>query len=117
MSSPTPSITTVMVQAARVAAEERQVIIFDVSQAFLNADIDDDRTYVRLPRRLADILVSIDFKYKDYKCEDESIIVKLLKALYGLRKAPQLWRNTFRAVLIDESYKESTADECLCVSM
>ena len=63
LSSPTPSITTVMVQAAKVAAEGRHVLTFHVSQAFLNADIDDDRTYVRLPRRVADILVSIDSRY------------------------------------------------------
>ena len=35
LSSPTPSITTVMVQAAKVAAEGRHVLTFHVSQAFL----------------------------------------------------------------------------------
>ena len=37
----------------------------------------------------------------------------MLKALYGLRRAPKLWIDTFIAVLIDEGYGESTADECL----
>ena len=41
--------------------------------------------------------------------------MKLLKALYGLRKAPRLWRDTFRAVLIEIGYKESKEDECLYV--
>ena len=113
--SPTPTITTVMVQAARAAAEGRTVITFDVSQAFLNADIDDDQTYIRLPKRIAEILISIDGKYKEYLCHDGSIVIKLLKALYGLRKAPKLWRDTFRAVLLSEGYNESKADECLYV--
>ena len=113
--APTPSITTVMIQASRAAAEGRTVITFDVSQAFLNADIDDEETYIRLPRRVAEVLVSIDASYQEYLCDDGSMVMKLLKALYGLRKAPKLWRDTFRAVLIEEGYKETTADECLYV--
>ena len=115
--APTPSITTVMIQASRAAAEGRTVVTFDVSQAFLNATIDDDTTFIRLPKRVAEILVSIDEKYKEYIRPDGSIVMKLLKALYGLRKAPKLWRDTFRAVLIEEGYKESTADECLYVHL
>ena len=113
--SPTPSITTVMVQAARAAAEGRTVITFDVAQAFLNADIDDDETFIRLPKGIAEILISIDASYKKYLCRDGSIVMKLLKALYGLRKAPKLWRDLFRAVLISEGYRESKADECLYI--
>ena len=113
--APTPSITTVMIQGSRAAAEGRVVITFDVSQAFLNADIDDEETYVRLPRRVAEVLVSIDSGYQEYLCDDGSMIMKLLKALYGLRKAPKLWRDTFRAVLIEDGYKETSADECLYV--
>ena len=45
-----------MVQAARAAAEGRTVITFDVSQAFLNANVDDDQTYIRLPKRVSEIL-------------------------------------------------------------
>ena len=77
------------------------MITFDVSQAFLNADIDDDTTYIRLPKRIADILLTIDRKYEEFLCPDGTIVMKLLKALYGLRKAPRLWRDTFRAVLIE----------------
>ena len=106
-----------MVQASRAAAEGRTVVTFDVSQAFLNATIDDDTTFIRLPKRVAEILVSIDEKYKEYIRPDGSIVMKLLKALYGLRKAPKLWRDTFRAALIEEGYKESTADECLYVKL
>ena len=49
----------------------------------------------------------------EFVCEDGTIVMKLLKALYGLRKAPRLWRDTYRAVLTEIGYKESKADECL----
>ena len=78
--APTPSITTVMIQASRAAAEGRTVVTFDVSQAFLNATIDDDTTFIRLPKRVAEILVSIDEKYKEYIRPDGSIVMKLLEA-------------------------------------
>ena len=113
--APTPSIVTVMIQAARAAAEERHVITFDVSQAFLNASIDDDRTYIRLPKKISEILLSIYPDYKEFAYEDGTIIIKLLKALYGFRRAPKLWRDTFVAVLLANDYNESTADECLYI--
>ena len=56
---PTPSITTMMIQAARTAAEGRHVITFDVSQAYLNPNIDDDQTHIRLPKKISEILLSI----------------------------------------------------------
>ena len=60
--APTPSITTVMLQSARAAADGRHIITFDVSQAFLNAVIDDVKTYIRLPKLVSEILNSIDLK-------------------------------------------------------
>ena len=113
--APTPSVTRITIQAARAAAEGRYVITFDVSQAFLNVSIDDDQTYIRLPKKVSKILLSIYPEYQEFVCEDGTIIMILLKALYRLRRAPKLWRDTFVAVFLANGYKESTADECLYV--
>ena len=39
--------------------------------------------------------------------------VKLHKALYGLREAPEIWFDTIRAFSILHRFVQSTLDECL----
>ena len=40
------------------------------------------------------------------------MLVKLNKALYGLRQAPRLWCDTFKALLIKKGFKVSEMDDC-----
>ena len=71
----------------------------DVPQAFIQSLIDTE-TYVRTPAG-----VSFDARHKDGKYK--SGVVRLLRALYGLKEAPQLWNKELNRILTTES------DSCL----
>ena len=91
LTSPTPSIHTILIQATRAAAEKREVLTFDVGQAFLNAQLETtgkDHVVLRLSAPVAEIPIKLDSSYRQYLCKDGTILVKLKKALYGLRQAP-----------------------------
>ena len=115
LTSPTPSIHTILIQATRAAAENREVVTFDVGQAFLNAQLettDKEHIVLRLSAPVADILVNLDCSYKQYMCKDGTLLVKLKKALYGLRQAPRVWFDTIRAFLLHHGFQQSKLDDC-----
>ena len=115
LTSPTPSIHTILIQATRAAAENREVVTFDVGQAFLNAQLETtDREHIvlRLSAPVADILVNLDCSYKQYMCKDGTLLVKLKKALYGLRQAPRVWFDTIRGFLLHHGFHQSKLDDC-----
>jgi hypothetical protein len=45
-------------------------------------------------------------------CKDGTILVKLKKALYGLRQAPRVWFDTIRACLLHHDFQQSKLDDC-----
>jgi hypothetical protein len=70
---------------------------YDVLNAFLSASIDEN-VYVRAPEGYEKML---------------GRVLKLKKALYGLKKAPQLWYNHLRTTLEELSLKQVPRIPCL----
>lgn len=68
----------------------------DVPAAFLNSDLETE-VYIRPPKGL-------DIKYK---------ALKLNKALYGLKKSPQVWNKNFNTFAIKNNCVRSKSDCCL----
>jgi hypothetical protein len=68
----------------------------DVKSAFLYSEIDEE-VYLKKPEGLK----------KDGK------VLKLKKSLYGLKKAPKMWNETFNEFMIMEGFKRSQSDYCL----
>ena len=114
LSSPTPAQHTVMMQAAIAAAEGREVITFDIGQAFLNADVNDKgQVVLHLSKEVSEVLVEMEPAYKQYLRHDGSILVKLIKALYGLRQSPKLWNDAISAFLVGKlGFTRSELDNC-----
>jgi hypothetical protein len=70
----------------------------DVVTAFLNPEIDDDDIYITLPEGWPEGL------------NTPKIIVRLRKALYRLKHAPQLWHDDSNAFLLSGGFTQSLAD-------
>lgn len=72
----------------------------DVVTAFLNLTIDRENIYMQLPPRIEEIDSRVN----------GSTIVRLLKALHGLKQAPRLWFEEIHAFLLSNGATQSTTD-------
>jgi len=105
--APVVSTVTLRIVLAMMAAKGWSMTQLDVETAFLNSDIDEE-IYVEQPEGCDDP----DHPRKDF-------VLKMLKALYGLRQSPYLWNKLITEVLISKplSLKQNTSiDECLFVA-
>jgi thymidine kinase len=93
--SPVISHSTLRYVLHMAALQNLEMSNFDISAAFVNADISGD-VYCRLPGAWVE--------------KGKSPYVKLNKALYGLRQAPRLWSRHFTASLRKLGFVQSEAD-------
>jgi hypothetical protein len=77
---------------------ERKLAQLDVKTAFLNADVKED-IYVYPPEGL---------EVKNGE------ILKLNKALYGIKQAPHEWNNNIDMTLISLGFHRCVKDTCVC---
>lgn len=43
-----------------------------------------------------------------------SVVCRLNKSFYGLKQAPRCWNSKFSVFLRQFSFKEASADKCIC---
>jgi len=79
----------------------RKIAQLDVKTAFLNADVKED-IYVYPPEGMS---------------VGESEILKLNKALYGIKQAPHEWNNNIHNSLISLGFHQCVKDTCVYVKM
>ena len=99
-------------QIALAAMQGKTCISFDIGQAFLNAQMSDRDVHIRLNREIAEIMVGIDERYREFLCKNGEMILRLNKALYGIVEAPKLWYDTLSAFLMSNGFKRSELDLC-----
>lgn len=89
------SIRTILSIAA---AEDLEIMQFDVKTAFLNGDLDEE-IFMEVPKGL-DI-------------EEKNVVCRLKKSLYGLKQASRVWNKKFTKFLSDFNMGQSKADPCV----
>ena len=89
---------TVRIVMAITAADDLEIVQFDIKTAFLNGDI-AELLYMEQPEGF------IDKDHPDYVC-------LLRKALYGLKQASRNWNHTFHKFLLQFGFIVSDADPC-----
>ena len=112
ISSPTVSNSSVYMVATIAAHEGRKVRTMDVGSAYLNAKIVREVHMVIQPT-LASILCEISSKYRKFLREDGSLVVRLLKALYGCVESSQLWYTEITNTLKQLGFKANEVDPCV----
>ena len=93
-SSPSASTSSIFMIAALAAREGRAVATIDFPGAFLNSDMPcegDHEVLMRLNEYLSGILIGIDPSNKKYLNSNDTIIVRLKKALYSCVESSKLW--------------------------
>jgi transposase InsO family protein len=93
------------------AGRKLKLVHFDVTNAFVQADLDDVDLFVEPPKGFEE--------YEIVNGEKVSKLLHLQKALYGSKQASRLWQETLRRFLSDykckngQHFTQSFADPCI----
>lgn len=112
-SSPTVSLTAIMMLAAIAAEEQRVVATLDIGGAYLNAPMKNNDTFMILDKKISECLRNLDPRYQAYTTRKGTIIVRLKKALYGCRESGLLWFQTLSRFLSSKGYIANPYNKCV----
>ena len=97
-SSPTVRLDTLRLLMALAAEHDWEIDVIDFTSAYLNGELPDDKpVYMQQPP---------GFEVAE-KCE---YVLKLKKAIYGLKNAGYHWYNTLRSLLLSIGLNQSISD-------
>ena len=123
-SSPTAALESILLTATIDAAEERDVAIVDIPNAFVTTRLTnpEDMAVMRMRGKLAELMVkvapNIYTKYITVNSKGETVLyVKLLNALYGIMKAALLYYQKFVTNLEAVGFKLNPYDPCVANKM
>ena len=91
---------------AIAAGKKLRLVQFDVSNAFVQAKMDDADVFIDPPKGFE--------TYETVGGKKIPLLLYLKRALYGTKQASRLWQETLKTFLVDEcGFKCSTSDPCL----
>ena len=116
LESPTVNLIIVFIVLALCAKRRMTTKIFDVTGAYLNALLhENEREYMRIGREVAEVMIRDNPDLAKYKLNDGTLIVKLKKAIYGLRLSARRWYELLAKTLMDRGFVRSEWDRCLFI--
>lgn len=111
--SPTVAQETVMLGINYAVSSDYNIDIFDVRAAFLEAPLERQDVFARIDKVLAGPLLKRCPRLSCGKLPNGDVIVRLKRALYGLKDAPISWYKKLKASLKKLGFKRSRMDHCL----
>lgn len=100
--APTAKMDSIRTLLALAAAEDSEMIQFDVKTAFLHGELSEE-LYMNLPT--------------GYTIPNSAgKVCRLRKSLYGLKQASRVWNEKFTTFLKEHNLQQSTADPCIFFS-
>jgi hypothetical protein len=122
--SPTVATESVLLSCIIDAAEERDVAVVDIPNAFIQTRIEDeqDMAIIKLRGVLVDILVELaPDVYKKYASTDKKgvrqLVVQCQNALYGTMVASLLYYRKFTTSLLNKGFELNPYDPCVANKM
>ena len=115
--SPTVYLESIMLTATIDAKESIDVAIIDITNEFVQMDMEGETVIMKLKDDLAELLVkTLPQLYRKYLINEAGkpvLYVELLKALYCTLKAELLFYKKLKKNLIDKGFKLNPYDACL----
>ena len=119
--SPTASLEGVYITAVIDAKERRDVMCLDVPNAFIQAEIPNEKgsekVIMRIEGKMVDVLLQIAPEiysgYVVYENGKRVLYVQVLRALYGMLISAMLWYMKFKGDLEKIGFKFNPYDPCI----
>ena len=122
LNSPTASLESVLLTATIDAYEGRDVMVLDIPNAFIQADMPEpkegeERVMMKITGVLVNMMVDIApevyGKHVVYENGRKTIYVVVLKAIYGMLQAALLWYKKFKKDLEGIGFVFNDYDPCV----
>lgn len=97
MYAPVARLSTIRAFLVHALQQNWNVRQLDIPSAFLNGKLESE-VYIKIPDGLN---------------EDRNKVLKLNRALYGLKESPKCWNNKFNEIMKDLDFERSQYDFCL----
>jgi hypothetical protein len=111
-SSPTININVLLTVLSLAAKENYDFESVDITGAYLNAVLPEPE-YMQISADLAAILIEEDPSRIRYLDDKGRMVVKLKKALYGLKNSGKLWYDTMNEFMVSIGFTRSNIDKCM----
>ena len=112
VSSPTVSLTSVLIGAAVAAHNNHVIMTLDHKAAYLNAAMVGSPVHMMLTPEVSTMLCKMDSTYNKFVRADGRIAVTLKKALYGCLQSALLWYNELSSTIEGMGFKKNPYDLC-----
>ena len=97
--------------------EDRDVAIFDVPGAYLQAEMPKEKKLLmKLRGQFVDIMCEVNEEYKKYVIYENGkkvLYLQVLQAIYGCIESALLWYNLFATILKGMGYEINPYDKCV----
>ena len=99
--APVVDFSSIRLTCAKTWMKGGEVHQMDVSSAFLNGTLDEDKlVFIELPSH---VQLNVE----------EGTVIRLRKALYSLKNAPIVWNRKWNELKASVGLKQTKADECV----
>ena len=121
ISSPTVSLESIVGTLLIDANEGRDVAIFDVPGAYLQAEMPrEKKLLMKFRNEFVDIMCEVNPEYEQYVIKENGkkvLYVKILRAIYGCIESALLWYELYAKTLKGMGFKLNPYDRCVANKM
>jgi hypothetical protein len=113
--SPTARIESIMLELSIAVQKRRRMAKADIGGAYLNAFVDKgDEILMELSKELTTILLEVFPELREFVDDDSGrLVVRILKALYGLVQSAALWYEALTSFLKRLGFFANKVDNCV----
>jgi len=112
--SPTVPIEVANIQLALASFTKAKVETLDIPMAYINAMLKEGRRQVmRIPKHIVNLMLEIDPSKRQYLQQDGTMLVEVIRALYGFPESAKLWNELITDTLKKGGYKQCPVEPCL----
>ncbi len=107
--SPKSSIHTIMMMCTTHCKRNSKFSVMDIGAAYLKANIQDE-IYMKVDLDIVKYMKQVNMVNEEHIREDGSVIVKLIKALYGTKQAGRAWFEKLNEDIKSIGYKSNDVE-------